>query len=86
MSGGEYFILMIVGGVFLLLGVGAYFWGSREQKGYDDSLATRTDDLREFVAHWPPRPQLGAMKVGGKIAIIISLLLLVTGVIFWLID
>ena len=84
MLGGDCFILMGVGGVFLLLGVGAYFWGSREQRSYDDSLATRSDDLREFMEHWPPRPQLGAMKVGGKIAIIISLLLIVTGFIFWL--
>jgi len=86
MPQGDYFLLMGLGGVFLLLGVGAYIWGRREQKSYDDSLATRTDDLREFMEHWPPRPQPGALKVGGKIAVIISLLLIVTGFIFWLLD
>ncbi len=86
MPQGDYFILMGLGGVFLLLGIGAYIWGSREQKSYDDSLATRTDDLREFMEHWPPRPQPGALKVGGKIAVIISLLLIITGFIFWLLD
>lgn len=86
MPQGDYLILMGLGGVFLLLGVGAYIWGRREQKNYDDSLATRTNDLREFMEHWPPRPQPGALKVGGKIAIIISLLLIVTGFIFWLLD
>ena len=83
---GDYFILMGLGGVFLLLGMGAYIWGRREQKSYDNSLATRTNDLREFVDHWPQRPQPGALKIGSRIAVIIGLLILVTGCIFWLLD
>lgn len=85
MPQGDYFILMGLGGVFLLLGIGVYIWGRREQKNYDDSLATR-NDLREFMEHWPPRPQPGALKIGGWIAIAIGLLILAAGGIFWLLD
>ena len=84
MSPGEYFILIVVGGVFILLGVVAIIWGKREEKSYIDSLAARTNDLREFMDHWPPRPQPGSLKVGGWIAIIMGLLVLIVGVVLWL--
>ncbi len=84
MPSGDYFILMGVGGLFLILGIVAYLWGKHEERNYFDAIATRTNDLREFVDHWPPRPQPGASKIGGWIAIAIGLLLLVVGLIFWL--
>ena len=84
MSHGDYFILIGVGGLFIILGVAAIIWGKREEKSYFDSLATRTTDLREFMNHWPPRPQPGALKIGGWIAIAAGLLMLVAGVILWL--
>ena len=86
MPQGDYFILMGFGVVFLLLGLGAYIWGRREQERYDNTLATRTTDLREFMEHWPPRPQPGALKVGSRIAFIIGLLTLITGGILWLLN
>lgn len=86
MPSGDYFILMGMGGVFLILGLAAIIWGKREEKGYYNSLAARTGDLREFMDRWPPRPQPGALKIGGWIAIAIGLLMLVTGVAFWLLD
>ncbi|MFC2001688.1 hypothetical protein ACFLUZ_04185 [Chloroflexota bacterium] len=86
MSLGDGFILMGVGGFFIILGLAVTVWGRREEKGYFDSIATRTDDLREFVEHWPSRPQPGALKTGGRIAIIIGLLILVTGVTLWLLG
>ena len=81
---GDYVILMALGGVFLVLGVGALIWGKREEKGYFDALATRTNDLREFVDHWPPRSQPGSLKVGGYIALAIGVLIVLTGLAFWL--
>ena len=86
MPHGEYFILMGVGGLFIILGFAAIIWGRHEEKSYFDTIATRTDDLREFMEHWPPRPQPGALKIGGWIAIAAGLLLLVVGVIFWLLG
>ena len=77
------FIMMGLGGLFIILGLGAIFWGKREARGYYDSLATRTD-VREFLEHTPYRPTLGALKVGGWIAISIGLLLIVMGGAFLL--
>ena len=79
----DYFIMMGLGGLFLILGLGAALWGKGEEKGYYDSLATRTD-VREFLEHSPERPALGALQVGGWIAISIGLLLIIIGVVFWL--
>ena len=78
------FILMGVGGLFIILGLAAIIWGRIEEKTYFNSLSTRPGDLREFLAHWPPRPQPGALKIGGWIADAIGVVMLAVGVVFWL--
>jgi len=82
----DYLILMVVGGVFIILGLAGIIWGKREEKGYYNAISTRHGDTREFMEHWPPRPQPGALKLGGWIAIIIGVLLLITGGVFWLVG
>ena len=83
MPDADYLILMGVGGLFIILGLAAIIWGKREEKSYYNSLSARPD-LREFVEHWPQRPQPGALKIGGWIAITIGLLMLAAGVVIWL--
>jgi hypothetical protein len=82
---GEYLILAVIGGVFLILGLAAIMWGKHEEKSYFDSLAKRKTDLREFMDHWPSRPQPGSLKLGGWLAIVIGLLAIVVGlaVVLW---
>ncbi len=77
------FILMGVGGGFIILGLIGIIWGRHEEKSYFESLAARPD-LREFMVHWPERPQPGALRIGGWIAIAVGLIILVVGVILWL--
>ena len=79
-------VLMGMGGIFILLGIAATIWGKKEEKSYYNSLSTRSvnTDTREFVEHWPRRPQFGSLKVGGRIAIIIGVLMIVVGGAFWL--
>jgi len=72
---------MVMGGLFILLGLGAIFWGRVEEKSYFDSLSTRTD-VREYMEHWPQRPEPGALKIGGWIAITLGLVVLALGVVF----
>ncbi len=79
----DWLILMGMGGLFILLGVAANIWGKSEEKSYYDSLAARTD-VREYLEHMPERPEPGALKIGGWIAIAIGLLMLVMGGAFWL--
>ena len=84
MTQGDYFILMGVGGLFLFLGLVAFIWGKREEEDYFNTISTRTKDLREFMEHWPQRPQPGALKIGGWVAIAIGSLVLATGIALWL--
>ena len=79
----EFFILMGVGGLFIILGLAIVLWGEREEKSYYNSISTRPGDTREFLERWPQRPQPGALKIGGWIAIAIGVVMLVTGVAFW---
>ncbi|MFC1921065.1 hypothetical protein ACFLYQ_05005 [Chloroflexota bacterium] len=76
-------VLMVMGGLFILLGLAAIIWGKKEESSYFDNLSTRPD-TREFMERWPPRPQFGALKIGGWIAIAIGILMAVWGFVSWL--
>ncbi len=84
MTQGDYFILMGVGGFFIVLGLVTFLLGKREQKSYFDYAATRTKDLREFVQGGTEEPQAGALKIGGWISIALGLLMLAVGVALWI--
>jgi hypothetical protein len=77
------FVLMVVGVVFIVLGLGTVIWGKREEKSYYNSLVTRKD-LREFFSHWPKRPEPGSLKVGGWIAIAVGVAMAITAGALWL--
>ncbi len=79
----DLWILIGLGGLFILLGVGAFFWGRGEEKSYYKAISTRTD-IREYMEHTPERPEPGGLKVGGLIAIFVGLVMLVMGGAFWL--
>jgi len=81
---GDCFMIMSVGGGFIILGLIGIIWGRHEEKTYFNSLAARPDDMREFMEHWPMRPQPGAVRTGGWIAIAIGLLMLIVGIVLWL--
>ncbi|MFC1916095.1 hypothetical protein ACFLW4_05340 [Chloroflexota bacterium] len=78
------FVLMSLGGLFIILGLLGVFGGSREEKGYYNALAKRPGDTREFMEHWPPRQQPGALKIGGWIAVAMGVVMLITGGVLWL--
>jgi hypothetical protein len=80
----DWIILMILGGVFILLGIGGIIWGRGEEKGYYDTLSTRSSirtDVREFIEHEPKYPQFAALKIGGRIALAIGITLLIIGIV-----
>ena len=81
----DWFILMVMGGFFVLLGLLMLFWGRREEKVYYDSLSNLVD-VREYLEHSPERPQPGAVRTGGWIALAVGGLLLVVGFIIWLVG
>ena len=79
----DWIVLMVMGGVFILLGIGAIMWGRGEEKNYYNSMTSR-HDVREFMEHQPTYPQFGALKIGGRISLAVGALLIVIGIIILL--
>lgn len=82
---GDWYILLIVGGVFIILGILSIIWGMREEKKIFDALSQKPD-LREFTLKHIETPQPGALKIGGWIAAGLGVILLIVGIIFWCIG
>ena len=74
----DWFMLMAMGGFFILLGLVMFLWGKREEKGYYDSLSGRVD-VREYLEHSPERPEPRSLKIGGWVAVIVGLVMLALG-------
>jgi len=83
MSQTDFIIVMVLGGVFILLGIGALLWGKKEEKGYYNAISSHID-VREYMQHTPERPEPGGLKIGGIISIIIGLFILILGTSFHL--
>ncbi len=82
---GEWAVLAIVGAVFIVLGIASFLWGRHEQKVLDEALTTHVD-VREFISHWPERPQPGALKIGGAICVALGIVMVVIGLILWYVS
>jgi hypothetical protein len=82
MEHGDWYILVIVGGIFAILGIIGILWGIREEKRIFEALAAKPD-LREFTMRHVETPQPGALKIGGWIAIALGVIVLVVGIILW---
>lgn len=84
MSYPDSWILLIMGIVFLSAGIGSFFKGKYDEKREYDTLASRTD-MKEFIDHSPEQSRGGSLKLGGRIAIIIGVVMLgiVGGLHLW---
>ena len=82
MEQSSWYIVVIVGAVFALLGVGGILWGVREEKHIFEELASKPD-LRELSLEHVETPQPGALKIGGWIAIAVGIVVIVLGIILW---
>ena len=69
-------IVATLGGVFTLLGAVLIILGYREEKRIVNDIAQRPD-ARKFITRFPPRLEAGGLKVGGLIALVIGVVLLV---------
>jgi protein-S-isoprenylcysteine O-methyltransferase Ste14 len=75
-------IVIGLGALFLVLGILAFIWGCREMDNYYMVISQRRD-VREFIERSPLRPEPEALKIGGVIAVVVGVVLVVLGII-WL--
>ena len=80
MSQGDISAMVIIGGVFILLGVAVIVWDWVEKNGYFSTISHHRD-TREYLEAWPPRPEFGALKIGGWISIILVIAILILWVV-----
>jgi len=76
-------VMVVLGGLFAVLGAAALYWGRKEESDYYEAISDRSD-VREYMERAPERPEPGGLKIGGIIAVVIGLVLLLMGVAFWL--
>jgi hypothetical protein len=79
----EFWVLIIIGAVFLLIGIGILILSRREDKEYTDAISSHVD-VRRYIEHTSDSHQSFGLKVGGIIAVVIGLILLIMSLIFWL--
>lgn len=84
MAPAGYQIILAMGGFFLLLGVVFILWNKREKKSYYDSILLTRRDIKESLTREPERPWLHAWQIGGRISLILGIVLLIIGGILWL--
>jgi hypothetical protein len=78
-------ITIIIGGVFVILGIIGFLWSKREEGAYYGSVSERID-VREFLDHTPGRPEPDALRTGGKICIAVGIVVLLVALIFYLLG
>ena len=74
-----------MGGFFILLGLAFILWNKKEKKTYYNSILSTRKDLKEFMTHEPERPWLNAWQIGGRISLIIGIILALAGGVLWLV-
>ena len=83
MTSHDLIITVIIGGIFLLLGIIGIFWGRKEEGTYYGSISEHVD-VREYMEHTPGRPEPTALRTGGKICITLGIVMLMVSLGFFL--
>ncbi len=76
-------ITIIIGGVFVILGIVSFLIGRSESKTYYTNVSMKID-VREFLDHLPWRPEPDALRIGGKISIAVGIVTLLVALGFYL--
>ncbi len=83
MLSSDSFIALVMGGVFVVVGIALFVWGKiGERKYYDLSVGM---DVTDYLEHGI-EPWFESLKMGGAIAIAVGLFLLVIGSVLLLLG
>lgn len=77
----DLYIMLIIGGVFIVLGILGFIWSKLEESSWYSAVSTRID-VREFIDR---SHEHNALRTGGTICIAIGivLLLVTAGFFIW---
>jgi hypothetical protein len=76
-------IMIIIGGIFVVLGIFGVFWGGREEGAWYSTISERID-VREFLDRSPGRPEPDALRIGAKICFAVGIIVLLVALGFFL--
>ena len=79
MSLATYQIILVLGGCFLLLGIIFILWNKREKSRYYNYILLTRRDIKEIITHEHERFWLQAWQIGGRISLIVGIVLLIIG-------
>jgi len=79
MSAASYQIILGMGGFFVLLGIIFILGNKREKKKYYNSILLTRRDIKETITHEHERFWLQAWQIGGRISLIVGIILLIIG-------
>jgi hypothetical protein len=79
MSGAGYQVILGLGGFFVLLGVIFILGNRREKKKYYNSILLTKRDIKETITHEHERFWLQAWQIGGRISLVVGIVLLIIG-------
>jgi hypothetical protein len=80
---GSYQVILGMGGFFVLLGIIFILWNKREKKKYYNSILLTRRDIKETITHEHERFWLLAWQIGGRVSLIVGIVLLIIGGILW---
>jgi len=79
----SYQVILGMGGFFVFLGIVFILWNKREKQRYYNSILLTQRDIKETITHEHERFWLQAWQIGGRISLIVGIVLLIIGVILW---
>jgi len=80
---GNYQIVLGLGAFFVLLGIIFILGNRREKRRYYNHILLTRRDIKETMTHEHERFWLLAWQIGGRVSLILGIVLLIIGVILW---
>ena len=79
----NYQIFLVMGGLFTLLGIIFILWNRREKNKYYNNILLTQRDIKEIITREHERFWLLAWQIGGRVSLIVGIVLLIIGGILW---
>jgi uncharacterized membrane protein len=79
----NYQVVLGLGAFFILLGIVFILWNRREKNKYYNHILLTQRDIKEIITREHERFWLMAWQIGGRVSLIVGIVLLIIGGILW---